>query len=111
MAEHRFTPGDVIVRREMLDEREWMVYPVRVVAHDDTALAVYAAQGTPLTFGTGEFARGPHPGRGSVRPGSRKGFSNSSAPVRDTRSGPGCGMVVSAAGTSTSSVRCGVRSG
>lgn len=61
MVERLFAPGEVIVRREVLDGREWLVYPVRVVAHDAGELAVYAAQGTPLTFGQGEFSLGPHP--------------------------------------------------
>ncbi|MFF8943564.1 hypothetical protein ACF1A5_15115 [Streptomyces sp. NPDC014864] len=57
----RFTPGQVIARREMLDGREWLLYPVRVVADEGDLLAVYLAEGTPLTFGTGEFRWGPHP--------------------------------------------------
>ncbi|MFM9608175.1 DUF402 domain-containing protein [Streptomyces niveiscabiei] len=58
-----FAPGRTIVRREMLDGRAWLVYPVRVVAHDADGLAVFTAQGTPLTFGQGEFSLGPHPWR------------------------------------------------
>lgn len=56
----RFREGEVIVRREMLDGREWLVYPVRVAGDDEHALAVYLAQGTPLTFGRGDFRWGPH---------------------------------------------------
>ncbi|MEV5505348.1 DUF402 domain-containing protein [Streptomyces orinoci] len=57
----RFENGEVIVRREILDDREWLVHPVRVVADDGHTLAVHLAQGTPLTFGTGPFRWGPHP--------------------------------------------------
>jgi len=61
MANTFFAPGQVIVRREILDGREWLVYPVRVVAHDADGLAVFTAQGTPLTFGRGDFTLGLHP--------------------------------------------------
>ncbi|KUJ69001.1 hypothetical protein ACZ90_14195 [Streptomyces albus subsp. albus] len=57
----RFLPGQVIVRRELLDDRPWLTYPVRVVEDRDDVLAVYMAQGTPMTFGTGDFTWGPHP--------------------------------------------------
>ncbi|MER0449822.1 DUF402 domain-containing protein [Streptomyces sp. Edi4] len=56
-----FRSGDVIVRREILDGREWMVYPLRVVADDGVLLAAHLARGTPLTFGGGTFKWGPHP--------------------------------------------------
>ncbi|MFE0237546.1 DUF402 domain-containing protein, partial [Streptomyces sp. NPDC058991] len=59
----RFRTGEAIVRREMLDGREWLVHPVRVAGDDEHALAVYLAQGTPLTFGHGKFRWGPHPWR------------------------------------------------
>lgn len=59
--ESYFTPGEIIVRREMLDGREWLVYPVRVVEDGPDLLAVHLAHGTPLTFGTGEFRWGVHP--------------------------------------------------
>lgn len=59
--ERYFMPGEIIVRREMLDGREWLVYPVRVVEDGPDLLAVYLAHGTPLTFGTGEFRWGVHP--------------------------------------------------
>jgi|tagenome__1003787_1003787.scaffolds.fasta_scaffold20812919_2 hypothetical protein len=61
MIERRFSPNDIIVRREILDGREWMVCPVRVVEDTEDLLAVYLAQSTPLTFGGGEFRWGPHP--------------------------------------------------
>ncbi|KUL28992.1 DUF402 domain-containing protein [Streptomyces regalis] len=57
----RFRKGEVIVRREILSGREWLVYPVRVASDDERALAVYLAQGTPLTFGRGDFRWGLHP--------------------------------------------------
>ncbi|AZM58128.1 DUF402 domain-containing protein [Streptomyces sp. WAC 01529] len=53
--------GDIIRRREMLDGREWIVYPVRVVEDTEDHLAVYLAKGTPLTFGQGDFRWGTHP--------------------------------------------------
>ncbi|MEV5237909.1 DUF402 domain-containing protein [Streptomyces cinnamoneus] len=56
-----FPVGEMIVRREILDGREWVSYPVQVVADDGHTLAVYLAKGTPLTFGTGDFRWGPHP--------------------------------------------------
>ncbi|MFJ6701081.1 DUF402 domain-containing protein [Streptomyces sp. NPDC091272] len=56
-----FCAGQVIVRREILDDREWLVYPLRVVADDGVTLAAHLAQGTPLTFGSGEFKWGLHP--------------------------------------------------
>jgi hypothetical protein len=56
-----FSPGDVIVRREILDDREWIVYPVQVVADEPDVLAVYLHQGTPLSFGDGHFRWGVHP--------------------------------------------------
>ncbi|MFD5465858.1 DUF402 domain-containing protein [Kitasatospora sp. NPDC127059] len=57
----RFRSGEVIVRREILDGREWLVYPVRVVADDGGQLAVHLVRGTPLTFGGGDFSWGLHP--------------------------------------------------
>ncbi|WP_049564762.1 DUF402 domain-containing protein [Streptomyces sp. SBT349] len=56
-----FRTGEVVVRREILDDREWLVYPVRVAADDGRVLAVYLAHGTPLTFGRGDFRWGLHP--------------------------------------------------
>ncbi|MFJ8076283.1 DUF402 domain-containing protein [Streptomyces sp. NPDC096176] len=59
--EPRFSTGQVIVRREVLDGREWLVHPLRVVFDDGCTLAAYLARGTPLTFGLGEFKWGLHP--------------------------------------------------
>jgi|UniRef100_A0AAU3HTV5 hypothetical protein len=55
------TTAAVIVRREILDDREWIRCPVRVAADDGHTPAVHPAKNTPLTFGTHEFRRGPHP--------------------------------------------------
>ncbi|MFJ7409773.1 DUF402 domain-containing protein [Streptomyces sp. NPDC098077] len=57
----RFRRGEVIVRREILDGRPWLVYPTRVAGDDEQVLAVHLAQGTPLTFGRGDFRWGLHP--------------------------------------------------
>ncbi|MGW1376151.1 DUF402 domain-containing protein [Streptomyces sp. NPDC002446] len=60
-APRRFTPGEVVIRREILDGREWLLYPVRVIVDRDDLLAVHLARGTPLTYGKGPFRWGPHP--------------------------------------------------
>ncbi|MEV5161947.1 DUF402 domain-containing protein [Streptomyces sp. NPDC053728] len=57
----KFTADQIIIRREILDGREWITYPVRVVADQEELLAVYLAQGTPMSFGGGEFRWGIHP--------------------------------------------------
>ncbi|MEU4213138.1 hypothetical protein AB0F13_24635 [Streptomyces sp. NPDC026206] len=57
----RFLPGQIIVRRELLDDKPWLTYPVRVVEDSADLLALYMAQGTPMTFGPGPFSWGPHP--------------------------------------------------
>ncbi|SDT80426.1 hypothetical protein SAMN05216371_6331 [Streptomyces sp. TLI_053] len=54
------TPGQVVLRREILDGRVWLSHPVRVVAHEPDLLAVYLAHDTRLSFGEGEFSWGPH---------------------------------------------------
>lgn len=54
----RFPVGSVVHRREVLHGRVWLSTPVRVVA-DDEVLAVWLAEGTPLTFPAHPF--GPHP--------------------------------------------------
>ncbi|MGW6917098.1 DUF402 domain-containing protein [Kitasatospora sp. NPDC054939] len=56
----RYGPGQVVLRREVLDGRTWLSYPVRVVADRPDLLAVHLAHDTPLTFGEGEFRWGPH---------------------------------------------------
>ncbi|MET7988151.1 DUF402 domain-containing protein [Streptomyces sp. NPDC005281] len=57
----RFAPGTTILRREVLDGRTWLSYPVRVVADRSDLLAVHLAHGTRLSFGEGDFTWGPHP--------------------------------------------------
>ncbi|CAN3979495.1 hypothetical protein KPATCC21470_2122 [Kitasatospora purpeofusca] len=54
------TPGQVVLRREILDGRVWLSYPVRVVAHEPDLLALYLAHDTRLSFGEGGFSWGPH---------------------------------------------------
>ncbi|MFD5141916.1 DUF402 domain-containing protein [Streptomyces sp. NPDC058401] len=57
----QFTVNETIVRREILDGREWILYPMRVASDDGNTLAAYLHQGTPLTFGRGDFRWGVHP--------------------------------------------------
>ncbi|GAA1868879.1 DUF402 domain-containing protein [Asanoa iriomotensis] len=54
----RFALGSVVHRREVLHGDVWLSMPVRVIADDDV-LAVWLAEGTPLTFPPHPF--GPHP--------------------------------------------------
>ena len=56
-----FSVGQVIWRREILDGREWIAYPVRVAVDTVEVLGVYLAQGTSMRFGQGAFRWGPHP--------------------------------------------------
>lgn len=53
--------GSFIIRQEILDGKEWIAYPVRVVADTDSELALYLAQDTPMRFGRGPFTWGAHP--------------------------------------------------
>jgi hypothetical protein len=57
----RFPYGAVVRRRDVLDGRDWISYPVRVVADTTDLVALYLSHGTRLTFGTGAFAWGTHP--------------------------------------------------
>jgi hypothetical protein len=59
-----FPVGEFVQRREVLHGHIWLSAPVRVVA-DDGVLAVWLAEGTPLTFPTHPF--GPHPWSGHNR--------------------------------------------
>nr|pir fomD protein - Streptomyces wedmorensis [Streptomyces wedmorensis] len=56
-----FAFGSVVERRDELEGRPWISYPVRVVADTPELVAVYLSHGTLLTFGDGPFSWGPHP--------------------------------------------------
>ncbi len=59
-----WSEGDVIVRREVLnDGRAWLEVPVVVVRDDPELLATYIRTGTPFHFPEGEWptANGRHP--------------------------------------------------
>lgn len=58
----RFVPGTFVQRREVHQGRVWLSAPVRVVADDDV-LAVWLAEGTPLTFPDHPLGRHPWSGR------------------------------------------------
>jgi hypothetical protein len=60
-------PGDVVLRRELLnDGRSWMEVPVIVVHEDAELLATYIAAGAPFRFPPGDWptADGLHPWAG-----------------------------------------------
>jgi hypothetical protein len=62
-----WSEGDVILRREVLnDGRPWVEHPVVVVRDEPDLLATYTAEGTPFTFPPGEFPTpdGRHPWHG-----------------------------------------------
>jgi hypothetical protein len=54
-----------VERREVLHGEVWLRHPVRVVHDDADLLAVWTAEGTPLTFPPHPF--GPHPWSGQDR--------------------------------------------
>ena len=59
--------GDVILRREVLnDGRAWVEIPVRVVRDEPALLATYIARGTLMRFPPGEWPTpdGHHPWHG-----------------------------------------------
>jgi hypothetical protein len=62
--DNRFPVDSFVRRREILHGRVWLSTPVRVVADDDV-LAVWLAEGTPLTFPPHPF--GAHPWSGNDR--------------------------------------------
>jgi hypothetical protein len=60
----RWSVGDVIIRREVLnDSRCWLEIPVVVVQDEPDVLATYIAQGAPLRFPRGDWPtpNGRHP--------------------------------------------------
>ncbi|MFE7269466.1 DUF402 domain-containing protein [Streptomyces sp. NPDC057623] len=56
-----FGPGTIVERRDVLDGRTWISYPVRVVVDSPRLVALYLSRGTRLRFGNGPFSWGPHP--------------------------------------------------
>jgi hypothetical protein len=65
-----WTNGDVVLRREVLnDGRPWLEVPVIVVQDDDELLATYIAEGAPFRFPPGPFptGNGLHPWHGKQR--------------------------------------------
>jgi hypothetical protein len=63
-------PGQVVVRREVLnDGRSWLEVPVIVVADEPELLATYIPEGAPLRFPAGEWPtpEGRHPWHGKER--------------------------------------------
>jgi len=60
-----WSPGDVIVRRELWRDRPWTGCTVRVVADEDDLLVTYLPAGTPFAFPNGDFPRHPWHGRGA----------------------------------------------
>ena len=65
-----WSAGDVVLRREVLnDGRSWCEIPVIVVRDDDALLASYIAAGAPVRFPAGRFPspNGRHPWHGKER--------------------------------------------
>jgi len=65
-----WSSGDVVVRREVLnDGRAWLCVPAIVVRDDDELLASYIAAGAPFAFPPGPWptADGLHPWHGKAR--------------------------------------------
>jgi hypothetical protein len=60
----RWTPGSVIVRREVWRGRPWLANPLYVVEDSDELLVLYQPEGSPWGFGAGDdwpTATGRHP--------------------------------------------------
>ena len=84
-----WTEGQVVIRREVLnDGRAWLEVPVIVVRDDDELLATFIAQGAPFRFPPGPWPtpHGRHPWHGK-EPGTVTACSCSSGRARRTRSG------------------------
>ena len=65
-----WTEGQVVIRREVLnDGRVWLEVPVIVVRDDEELLATFIAEGAPFRFpaGTWPAPRGRHPWHGKER--------------------------------------------
>jgi len=65
-----WSPGQVVLRREVLnDGRVWLTAPVVVVRDDPELLATYLPEGTPFHFPDGDWpsANGRHPWHGRGR--------------------------------------------
>jgi hypothetical protein len=70
LADVRWSPGEVIVRREVWQGRVWLAHPLYVVEDTDDALVLYQAEGAPWGFGAGDdwpTATGRHPYDGLSR--------------------------------------------
>lgn len=64
-----WSPGDVIVRREVWRARPWLAHPLYVVEDTDDGLVLYQAEGSPWGFGDGDdwpTTTGRHPYDGRV---------------------------------------------
>jgi len=60
--EHRFAPGDVVVRREILLVEAWFAFATICVADTDDGLVLYLPHGTEFGFPDhGTFPAGRHP--------------------------------------------------
>jgi hypothetical protein len=69
-SQHGWSTGDVVLRREVLnDGRCWCRFPVRVVRDDEELLATYIPTGARFDFPPGEWpiAGGRHPWHGKKR--------------------------------------------
>jgi hypothetical protein len=51
---HRWSPGEVIVRREVWRGRPWLANPLYVVEDSDDLLVLYQPEGSPWGFGAGD---------------------------------------------------------
>jgi len=56
-----WSPGDVIVRREVWHGRPWLANPLYVVEDTDDLLVLYQPEGSPWGFGAGDDWPTPKP--------------------------------------------------